>query len=97
MVAGNSDTISSTDCGNAVIYSSASAVTVSVAQVGVNVPAYCTIQITDEGAGGVTLNGNTSTIGGAASYSIPTGGTPLSPKFVVLNNDAAKFRVGAHS
>ncbi len=97
-VSGTTDTITANDCGNAVVYTSSSAVTAVIAQPTQSFTAKCSVTLTDEGVGGITVNASSSTFGGTAtSLTIPTGGTATAPKFVVLGNDGTNFHVLQHN
>lgn len=71
-VSGTTDTLLSSDCANGVVYTSASAVAVTVPQATGSF-ANCTIDIVSQGAGAVTLTPTTSTINGGSSITMPGG------------------------
>lgn len=88
-----SDTVVSTDCGNAVYENRATSVAVAIAQAGtVGFGAGTYFAVCNINAGVATITPTTSTIGGASSLALQ-GGTALQPNCVSFQSDGTNYNL----
>lgn len=92
-VAGTTDTILAADRGNVVYYSSASAVAITQPAPSGSFAAGFFVTLCGTGAGVDTITPGSGTIGGAASFPIPAGGTALNPQCLGYQSDGTNFNV----